>query len=161
VIETRALVDCTDCGAKPGTPHQVGCDTELCVLCGQQALFHVTYDEEDGLPEGPAVCPETGEVIPDEPGIWTGVWPGVLECREFGWYARWTSYVDWIDGEIVVTEHPTDRVPVPNSGESIPCEASHPHAHEDLNRLALAAATGEVVWSRDLQRFVLCAELVP
>ena len=53
-----------------------------------------------------------------EATVWTGSWPGVAECREFGWHT---------EGAVGMTE--------------------------DLNRLAKAAANGELVWSRSLQRW--------
>ena len=72
---------------------------------------------------------------------WTGEWPGVAECREWGWYARWT----------LVTAY--SRYGRPDSGPEECCGPDNPDAHEDLNRLALAAATGEVVWNRERERY--------
>jgi hypothetical protein len=58
---------------------------------------------------------------------WTGEWPGLLECREFGWYAKLVPGKGWQS-----------------------CSKDDPQAHEDLNRLYYDA-----VWSPELGRFVL------
>lgn len=57
---------------------------------------------------------------------WTGEWPGVAECREFGWYAK-RAPIGW---------HP--------------CDQRDDGATEDLNRLY----SGEARWDRDTQRWV-------
>jgi len=58
---------------------------------------------------------------------WTGEQTGVAECREFGWYAKLN----------------------PNGKGWVPCEADHPQAIEDLNRLRVEAR-----WSRKRKRWV-------
>lgn len=73
---------------------------------------------------------------------WTGEWPGSVECREFGWFAHWTQHSGYGDAT------------VPDTGPEVRCEAKHPHAHHDLNRLALEAARGTVVWDKALERYV-------
>ena len=47
---------------------------------------------------------------------WTGHYPGVTECNEFGWFAKLVPGVGWQ-----------------------PCDADEPGAMEDLNRLAMEA----------------------
>jgi len=61
---------------------------------------------------------------------WTGEWPGKKECREFGWYSKWSDNGGWIE-----------------------CNKDDPEASENLNRLYTDA-----VWSRKLKRFVLKEE---
>lgn len=114
---------CPDCAVKPGAQHQDGCDVALCVGCGQQAL-------------------QCGAHLDTPMQTWTGVWPGEVECREWGWWARWT----------IVTEYSTDGRP--DSGPLVPCSVEHPDARTDLNRLAVAGMRGEVVWSRERERYV-------
>lgn len=57
---------------------------------------------------------------------WTGVWPGVLECREFDFWCYWEEGRGWVD-----------------------CDKDHPGARENLNRLC------ECRWDVNRQRFVL------
>jgi hypothetical protein len=104
---------CPDCGAAPGGLHARGCDVERCPACGAQAIS----------------CGYCGaEHEPSDRVPWTGEWPGVEECRAFGWYAR----------------------RVPGVAGWVPCDAGEEGAGEDLNRLDM----GEAVWSRAAQRFV-------
>jgi len=98
---------CHDCGVKPGELHVKGCDVERCPDCGGQ---YISCGCEDS----------STKRLP-----WTGEWPGVKECREFGWYARMTS-----DGWVR-------------------CEKTDPGASEDLNRLAVFAE-----WDREKGRWV-------
>lgn len=124
---------CHDCGVMPGERHDEGCDVALCVVCGLQQL-QCDPEAEHGL---------TG---PDLPPMqtWTGEWPGEAECREWGWWARWT----------VVTEYSPDGRP--DSGPTVPCSADHPDALADLNRLRVAECRGEIAWSRERERYVRC-----
>ena len=114
---------CPDCAGRYGARHKEGCDVALCVGCGLQQL-------------------QCGEHLDTPMQTWTGVWPGEAECREWGWWARWT----------IVTEYSPDGRP--DSGPLVPCPADHPDARTDLNRLAVAAMRGEVAWSRGQERFV-------
>lgn len=123
--------NCPDCGVTPGQQHHEGCDVARCVVCGMQQL-QCNPRREHGL---------AGANLPPMQ-TWTGQWPGDAECREFGWYARWT----------ITTEYSPDGLP--DSGNSIPCPAEHPHARLDLNRLAYAAAVGQIDWSRERERYV-------
>jgi len=61
--------------------------------------------------------------------IWTGEWPGERECRELGWY--------------VIIDPVTHRI-------GSRCGPDHPHAHPDLNRLAV-----ETKWDAKTQKRVL------
>ncbi len=86
--------NCGDCGVKPGELHIAGCDVERCAECGGQSIS--------------CDCDEPA----DERMPWTGEWPGVVECREYGF---WCAGPPW--------------KPVP---------AGTPGATEDLNRLIIS-----------------------
>jgi hypothetical protein len=58
---------------------------------------------------------------------WSGEWPGVAECREFGWYAKLIPGEGWVS-----------------------CDKNDTGAKEDLNRLVT-----EAVWDRKQGRFIL------
>lgn len=65
-VRTVGTVNCHDCGAKPGEPHQEGCDTERCSVCGTQRL-RCGCEGHDPLF-----------------ARWTGFWPGSLEAIALG-----------------------------------------------------------------------------
>lgn len=111
---TRDYECCPDCGAPTGDYHQIGCDIEQCPYCGGQLISC-----------GCARTPPLDDRMP-----WAGVWPGVIECREFGWYARRRAGIGWM-----------------------PCSADEPGATEDLNRLHT-----EAIWDRAQKRFVRRAD---
>lgn len=133
---------CHDCGAHIGECHVPGCDIERCPFCGEQMLqdkcqydfFGILTDDtmehewksvyEHGL------TPEMSEIYEAhvKPHLipWDGTWPGVRECREYGFWTRWTDH-GWA-----------------------PCDADHPQATEDLNRLY-----EETKWDEQQKRRVL------
>lgn len=107
--------NCPDCAVSPGSIHKPGCDVERCPACGGQRLSCDCRTKRKPLP-------------------WTGEWPGVAECREFGWYAY-----------------------CPGNGTGwCPCGKDHPGATEDLNRLYV-----EAVWNAGLGRFCLPNATIP
>jgi len=121
---TEELKNCHDCNAKPGENHIPGCDTEQCPVCGGQALMCLSSSPCCGK----IIASCANEVIDESELIpWTGIWPGVKECREFGWYAKFK----------------------PNEGGWIRCDKDDPEGSEDLNRLYMDAK-----WSREKKRFV-------
>ena len=86
-----------------------GCDVEMCPECGHQ-LISCDCQEIDG----------------DERMPWSGEWPGLAACREFGWYSKLVPGKGWVG-----------------------CEKSDPEATEDLNRLHM-----EAVWDKNVKRWV-------
>lgn len=113
--------DCNDCGVRPGEAHQEGCDVARCMLTGEQRIQH-----DCGPHCGTCSC------TPCDPDIWSGEWPGVAECREFGWYSIW------------VKPGPGEQY-----GKWVRASADHPEARADLNRLMTEAR-----WSPELKRWV-------
>ncbi len=102
---------CPNCGVDPGQYHVPGCDVERCPYCGGQ-LISCRCDDVPPL---------------DDRMPWTGEWPGVAECREFGWYAT------------------------PGPRGWVPCGQDEPGlVMEDLNRLHAQAR-----WDRRNKRFVM------
>lgn len=62
---------CSDCGVSPGEIHLPGCDVARCLSCGGQRLScGCEGNEGDG-------------------DIWTGLWPGTIECFEYGLVCYW------------------------------------------------------------------------
>jgi hypothetical protein len=98
---------CWDCATPVGQPHSDGCDVARCLITGLQRLgCHADHDHGHQ--------------------VFTGYWPGEIECVEFGWY----SYFDrgWIQ-----------------------CGPDHPEASPDLNRLH----SGEAAWDPGAARWRL------
>ena len=54
----------------PGEMHQVNCDVARCKNCGAQLFCHSGF----------------GGCDDPENTMWTGEWPGVVECQVLGWY---------------------------------------------------------------------------
>ncbi len=105
--EAIEVTDCPDCGVSPNESHKGGCDVERCYECGGQLISCDCSFQTEQLP-------------------WSGEWPGVAECREFGWYSK----------------------PTPIGWKS--CSKDDPGASEDLNRLHVAA-----IWDKSKGRYVL------
>lgn len=99
--------NCHDCQVFVGEPHEEGCDVARCSVCGGQRLQC----------EGDQAC------AAGDGGVWTGEWPGDLECREFDLWSKWTDH-GW--------EETTK---------------DDPAATEDLNRLVTLAAEGLLDWN--------------
>jgi hypothetical protein len=108
---TTATDRCPDCGVSPGKLHRRGCDIEQCPYCGRQLIS----------------CGCTDRPPLDDRMAWAGLWPGVVECRYLGWFARLVPGRGWV-----------------------PCQPGEKGATEDLGRLHLEAA-----WDRTEKRFVL------
>lgn len=140
------MTKCPDCGVFPGNRHVPGCDVERCSLCGMQCIGnckcvyelslinYLTMEERhpDIWANGP-----TDEMLEKleaavqangGPLLWTGVWPGKAEAREFGLYCFW--------------DEPNWRW--------TPCDKDHPQAQEDLNRLYQMTE-----WDREQRKLVL------
>jgi hypothetical protein len=137
---------CGDCDAKPGELHQDGCDVERCCLCGGQSISCPCVYEINGMDpstlefEHPSIFVEgpTEEMhwkrVEEEDKYggrlpWTGEWPGVDACREFGLYCFWAD---------LETGEPKDE-DFGRPGKYVPCSVDHPKATEDLNRLPRVA----------------------
>ena len=72
---------CPDCDVKPGSRHKLGCDVERCYVCGDQFIG--------------CNCDEA-EIVHDDRLPWTGEWPGVAECREYGLWAKLVVNRGWV-----------------------------------------------------------------
>ena len=103
------LANCGDCGVKPGEPHAENCDVARCMQTGHQRLS-CFGDHDHGR------------------DVWTGVWPGEIECIEFGWFSVFT----------------------PDGWRR--CGPDEPGAGPDLNRLHEFG--GEARWDRAAGRWV-------
>jgi hypothetical protein len=135
--------NCGDCGAKPGELHMHGCDVERCPRCGHQAIGCGCIYEVCGM--------DREKLEKDHPDIynngptdemyakwdsewekrrmpWTGEWPGVAECQEYGFYAYLIPYVGW---------------------PACATKDAHLEATEDLTRLVTTCR-----WDQEKQRFV-------
>jgi hypothetical protein len=106
--------ECPDCHVAVGERHKRGCDVEPCPYCGGQLLSCEHYCF--GTVELPSL---------DDRMVWTGEWPGIEECREFGWYSKAVL------------------------GGWVACAKDDPEASEDLNRLRK-----EAQWNRSKKRWV-------
>lgn len=105
------MKNCPDCNVKPGEIHLDWCDVERCPRCGGQFIScDCSQEEADEFPRLP----------------WTGEWPGIAACVEFGWYAKLTKH------------------------GLVPCSEDDEGAHPDLNRLSK-----EAEWDSEKGRWVI------
>lgn len=112
-MSKSTLDSCPDCGTPPGHLHEDYCDIERCPDCGLQFL-------SCGCAQ-PLRFPRLA---------WTGKYPGEVECREYGFWARWVPGQGWVAAP---GDSSTDSTLVP-----------------DLNRLYR-----ECFWDQQRGRFVL------
>ncbi len=105
-----ADTNCPDCAVVVGVQHEDGCDVARCLQTGRQRLS-CDGGHDCGL------------------DVWSGEWPGDVECREFGWWVqdRCSEGMGWV-----------------------PCAPDAPGATADLNRLARDAR-----WDVGRRRWVL------
>jgi hypothetical protein len=108
---------CHDCGVAPGSLHHPGCDTERCG-CGRQAIS--------------CGCDDAFYEAHRAENRWSGVWPGVAECHELGFWCRnlrrdFTPYEEFPSHEDVINERVLWHVQ---------CEPGAVGARPDLNRWA-------------------------
>lgn len=69
---------CPDCQVEPGQRHDDNCDVARCTVHGFQWLScDACYDYDNSILVGNDEA---------QPTIWTGTWPGVVECRELNLY---------------------------------------------------------------------------
>lgn len=137
------ITNCHDCAAKPGERHDPGCDVERCMLCGYQRIgCGCVYkangmdvdDMEETHPEiyydGPTaeMCAKYDAEVAKVggPEIWTGVWPGMVECREHDLWCKWVEGKGWVR-----------------------CGKEDPEAREDLAQLMTTCE-----WSREKRKWV-------
>jgi hypothetical protein len=72
---TKATNKCHYCGVSPGEVHMLGCDTARCLICGNQ---RISCD-----------CPRDSSRGAGDGDVWTGLWPGTIECYEYGLVCFW------------------------------------------------------------------------
>jgi len=135
------LEQCPTCRVPIGENHDPGCSVERCPFCGRQmiqdnccyeyfgiavVMMEVTHPDiyKNGLTD--EMVEKWEEFVSPHLLPWTGIWPGVLECREYHLWCRRTE-----DGWV-------------------PCVSDHPDAIEDLNTLAQVSR-----WDKDEKKYVI------
>ena len=108
--------NCPDCHAGLGEIHRDGCDVEACPACGGQLLSC----------DCPSNSPQWKERWEARRIAWSGEFPGVAECREFGWWCQRN----------------------PDGPGYVPVPAGTPGAYYNLNKLAVDAT-----WDADAGRW--------
>jgi hypothetical protein len=98
--------NCPDCNVSQGKSHIPGCDVERCSVCKIQKLMCRCENHNPEL------------------SVWEGLWPGVFECRKWGWFCTDGNY------------------PHPRFGPFRPCSQITPGAMEDINRFVRFTTTG-------------------
>lgn len=109
-LESEYRENCPDCIAGVDEFHSENCDVARCAASGFQLISCFLHDEDHEC----------------QPTKWSGYWPGVEECFEYGLFAWF-----W-----------------PNVG-FIRCGPDHPEAICDLNRLII-----HYRWDAKLQKRV-------
>jgi len=147
-VTTSELHDCHDCGVKPGELHTPGCDVQRCPRCGMQqigcnCIYEVNnIDVDDMETEHPSIYKNgpTKQMYAKwdvewgtRQQLWTGEWPGIAECREYGFWCLWDEanrrWMGWPKFKNITAETPG--------------------AQEDLNRLV-----GVCRWDIDAQKWM-------
>lgn len=133
---------CPKCGVGIGQIHKSDCGLERCPFCGIQMIqdkciyeyFGINvatmqaehYDIYcNGLPDD--MMAKYDEFVRPHLIPWDGVWPGVRECREYGFWSKWVDGTGWVE-----------------------CDANDPEAREDLNKLAMLSK-----WDKDQKRYIV------
>jgi hypothetical protein len=101
---------CPDCWVLPGEAHTNGCDVARCLKSGRQRIGCDSFGLDN------ADCGED---------VWTGEWPGLAECREYGLWAKLLPGRGWVI-----------------------CGSSDSGATEDLNTLV-----SKGTWNRELRKW--------
>ena len=108
---------CPECNVVPGNVHKENCGKEQCPTCGLMRQMCQCFFEDDDE-----------SLMSQYPPIpWNGLLPGVKECIDFGWFARWDDKKrGWV-----------------------PCSSDYGGCIPDLNRLLKNCR-----WDRAQQRWV-------
>lgn len=150
-----ALRKCGDCDALPNTLHVPGCDMERCPLCGGQIISCSCIYELAGMSMATLATdhPMVYSAGPDDvmvkrfeeaieaaggPLPWPGEPDAWAACREAGLYCYWGHRE---------TGAPMEFAEQP--GKWFECDATHPDAFPDSNRLHTAAR-----WDRPSRKWV-------
>lgn len=118
------MTDLEGCSA-PTPPADSGQEKrKTCPDCGvQPGQRHDSGCDVSRCPECGVQAVQCGEHLDAGQSTWTGEWPGDVECREWDW---WTTIV-LLGGRRQVVEN--------------------------LNRLPIAAARGEIYWDKAGERY--------